>query len=292
MLCGIPTRIGAAPLPKFRKANRDIAEEAVFTVLEHGAGHPRETYEDERFELARRFREKYGATHESGEKHRSNVAPYFIGVFDTVAALGAKGFRRAGIQALLVGATASLGLAIAVIPALIVAGIIYAIRDTWSWWLLFSLLALGALIGGGVQLFRQRRSIRKTIRDFPNEGDSSEHYAEWKGEHFDRLLSRFVSFARSANAIDETRADFARVTWGPSKKAPKEIDGYEHFKQWWFAGNHSDVGGSYAEAESRLSDIALVWMIEEATAIPNGLKVGPVFANGEKIPQIVPKVGK
>jgi hypothetical protein len=43
-------------------------------------------------------------------------------------------------------------------------------------------------------------------------------------------------------------------------------------------------GSSYPETESRLSDIALAWMIEEAVVIPGGLKVGPVFANGEKLP--------
>jgi hypothetical protein len=101
MLCGVPTRIGEGLLPRFRKANRDIAEEAVTTVLEHGAGHPREAYEDERLELARRFREKYGSHHESGEVDRSNVAPYFIGVFDTVAALGVKGLRGIAIRAAL-----------------------------------------------------------------------------------------------------------------------------------------------------------------------------------------------
>ena len=36
--------------------------------------------------------------------------------------------------------------------------------------------------------------------------------------------------------------------------------------QLWFAGNHSDIGGSFAEAESRPSDNALWWMIEQATA--------------------------
>jgi hypothetical protein len=37
----------------------------------------------------------------------------------------------------------------------------------------------------------------------------------------------------------------------------------------WFAGNHSDIGGSYPETESRLSDIALQWMVEQATQIPD-----------------------
>lgn len=35
-------------------------------------------------------------------------------------------------------------------------------------------------------------------------------------------------------------------------------------KQVWFAGCHSDIGGSYLEPESRLSDISLEWMVEEA----------------------------
>jgi hypothetical protein len=47
------------------------------------------------------------------------------------------------------------------------------------------------------------------------------------------------------------------------------------FVQLWFAGNHSDIGGSYPETESRLSDIALRWMIEEATSLPHPLLVNP-----------------
>ncbi len=34
------------------------------------------------------------------------------------------------------------------------------------------------------------------------------------------------------------------------------------FDQIWFAGNHADIGGSYPENESRLSDITLDWMVE------------------------------
>jgi hypothetical protein len=36
----------------------------------------------------------------------------------------------------------------------------------------------------------------------------------------------------------------------------------EPFQQIWFAGNHSDIGGSYPDNESRLSDITLKWMAD------------------------------
>ena len=41
----------------------------------------------------------------------------------------------------------------------------------------------------------------------------------------------------------------------------------------WFAGNHSDIGASYAEDESRLSDIALGWMIEVFKATCGGAQI-------------------
>jgi hypothetical protein len=56
-----------------------------------------------------------------------------------------------------------------------------------------------------------------------------------------------------------------------------------HLSQMWFAGNHSDIGGSYSETESRLSDISLQWMIEETQKLPFPLKLGPVTVNGRKI---------
>jgi len=53
-----------------------------------------------------------------------------------------------------------------------------------------------------------------------------------------------------------------------------EVEGEpKPFVQYWFAGNHSDIGGSYPEAESRLSDIALGWMLEEARSVANPLIV-------------------
>ena len=74
---------------------------------------------------------------------------------------------------------------------------------------------------------------------------------------YDLHYPRDVAFGRHAMAIDEYRETFARVPWGGSgtiRTSGKE-DVLEPFEQVWFAGNHSDIGGSYPENESRLSDI-------------------------------------
>jgi hypothetical protein len=283
-LCGVPTKAPDGELPRFRKRTRQIAEEAVLTVLEHGAGHPRGgELEAERDELSRRFREKYGSHHPSGEAQRSNVAPYFIGVFDTVASLGASGLRRVIIQSGLFMLYALGGLIVGVIPAAL-ASILFA--SVWGirWWI--TLLGTEAVAMGAAMLWlrsKQRREVKKTIEDFPNKGDKRSHYARWEGKNFNRLLSRFVVYGRSANAIDETRADFDRVKWGPTRQGVEQTAGFPTFKQYFFAGNHSDVGGSYTEVESRLSDIALAWMLEEAVQVPDGIRLGPVYVHGVKM---------
>lgn len=284
MLCGVPTKAGAQPLSRYRKQSRDIADEAVITVLEHGAGHPREEFEAERNELARRFRQRYGSNCEAGEEGRANTAPYFIGVFDTVAALGVKEPWRLLIKAGLILGGGVIGAVAGIIVGSLASAVLWAMGLLPFWWTLMWFGVAGVLGGGTAVWHYQHREIKKTIRDFPNPGDERTHTAEWKGRNFDRLLSRYAVYARAANAIDENRADFARVPWGNTADAPDEIDGFDRIKQIWFAGNHSDIGGSYPEAESRLSDIALLWMIEQATEIPHKLKIGPVFANGEKIP--------
>jgi uncharacterized protein (DUF2235 family) len=91
MYCGVPTRgPDGGPLLRFRKQVRDIAVGAVDEVYEFGAGSKRKEYEDGREELARRFRKKYASEGipDEHDPETSNVAPHFIGVFDTVAALG------------------------------------------------------------------------------------------------------------------------------------------------------------------------------------------------------------
>jgi hypothetical protein len=66
-------------------------------------------------------------------------------------------------------------------------------------------------IANGAFWYWQNKSTTKTITDYPVPGQSRSHQAIWKGENFDRLLSRHVAFARAANAIDETRKDFDEV---------------------------------------------------------------------------------
>jgi hypothetical protein len=73
-------------------------------------------------------------------------------------------------------------------------------------------------------------------------------------------------------SIDENRADFARVPWGGAhNRGPARPNEYpDWLQQVWFAGNHSDVGGSYPENEARLSDISLGWMVRAAKNLPAG----------------------
>ena len=259
-LCGVPTQDSAGnPIPRHGSKFREIAEEAVCSVYEHGAGHPREIYEDEREEKARHFRETYSTQDISGKNLRGNVVPYFIGVFDTVAALGLSGAMRVG------------AIAVATIATLIMtAAFSYTLSSLFGfeWWITaFTIIAI--IVLSSVYLYS--RSHFRVIHDWPKKGERNWHFARWKFRHYDKFLDPRIRYGRHAQAIDETRKDFERVGWGSSAAAKKNP--LDWLVQRWFAGNHSDIGGSYPETESRLSDIALKWMLEESTKIPNPLIV-------------------
>lgn len=78
-------------------------------------------------------------------------------------------------------------------------------------------------------------------------------------------LSESVEHARQALAIDDERLTFHPKIWDD------ELKSYQTMKQVWFSGMHTDVGGGYKEEE--LSDIPLIWMIEEAKQA--GLRIYP-----------------
>jgi uncharacterized protein (DUF2235 family) len=81
-----------------------------------------------------------------------------------------------------------------------------------------------------------------------------------------------VSVIRHAVSIDERRVFFKQNLVRP--RPGKDI------KEVWFAGVHSDVGGSYPELESGLSKLAFQWMIRGA--IGAGLQV-----NSEKLARVL-----
>jgi uncharacterized protein (DUF2235 family) len=84
----------------------------------------------------------------------------------------------------------------------------------------------------------------------------------------DMTLSSTVNFAYQALSIDEHRKPFAPSVWQRSVNAAGTGQVLE---QVWFAGVHSNVGGSYPD--SRLSDITLEWMINKVTAKQCGLEI-------------------
>ncbi len=75
----------------------------------------------------------------------------------------------------------------------------------------------------------------------------------------DIRLSRSVRSARQALAIDDRRMAFEPCLW-----ELQEGTAEGQVEQVWFEGVHSDVGGGYAE--TALSDTALLWMVQEASA--------------------------
>jgi uncharacterized protein (DUF2235 family) len=95
-----------------------------------------------------------------------------------------------------------------------------------------------------------------------------------------------VSKIRHAVSIDEKRRPFQEyLVWpvkNPARNAPaRELD------EVWFAGVHSDVGGTFEDHE--LADIALKWMAEDAMAwglrlrkdvYEDQLRVTPEYAHG------------
>jgi uncharacterized protein (DUF2235 family) len=92
-----------------------------------------------------------------------------------------------------------------------------------------------------------------------------------------------VPILRHAVSIDERRAFFRQ------NLIREPVAANQNLKQVWFAGVHSDVGGSYPESESGLSKIALRWMLCEAQSA--GLLLDPqkvIDVLGGKSPYVPP----
>jgi uncharacterized protein (DUF2235 family) len=252
--CGIPTRMkDYTPLNRSLSAVKKIAREAVTKVYQHVTSVTEDPlYVQQRAALAQRFRKQYLSANDG----KPNASPYFIGVFDTVASLAEPGFLAAAI-----GIVSVLVLAIC----------------AFIWWWFGSDFWLSFLVVLGVSaaLVFIVLGVTHAKFAFGLEGHpfwKTFHLSRFRFEHYDKELSLDVLYVRHAIAIDEHRASFDRVRWGRMNQWPIRAKTEPAWlKQVWFAGNHSDIGGSFPENESRLSDEALEWMRDEARAL--GLKL-------------------
>ena len=95
----------------------------------------------------------------------------------------------------------------------------------------------------------------------------------------DTRLSDKVQNGFHAMAVDELRADFPVTAW----------DSRAGIKQVWFLGAHADVGGGYSIAESRLSDIALEWMMKQLAEV--GVRLATPLTYSPE-PKIDPEIHK
>jgi uncharacterized protein (DUF2235 family) len=86
-----------------------------------------------------------------------------------------------------------------------------------------------------------------------------------RDEFYDTKIGRNVEIARHAMAIDEHRSDFEPTIW----QHRPNMD----MKQVWFAGAHSDVGGSYEPDTdgSLAADTPLSWLMSEARGLSTEL---------------------
>lgn len=250
-LCGVPTRMkDGASLKRDEGTSRTIAAEAVKKVYQHVSSPKDARHLEQRHAIAHRFGMDYGAEADGG----SNASPYFIGVFDTVASLASKPsllLLGSGLLAPLAGASFLLS------------------YFYFSFWFSLALFSGIAAVVAAIAYFKAHIKFAFGLKGF-SFWDTL-HLSEPKMKFYDTTLNPRVSYARHALSIDEERAEFARVPWG----APKEWRETQPiwFEQLWFPGNHSDIGGSYPENESRLSDITLKWMVDQVQSLPNGLKV-------------------
>jgi uncharacterized protein (DUF2235 family) len=97
--------------------------------------------------------------------------------------------------------------------------------------------------------------------------------------HLARSLPLNVRHGRHALAIHELRTRFEPLLWDAPFRG-------QEVSQVWFAGAHADVGGGYPD--TRLSDIALNWLADEAT-LTSAKTAAPLVFSG--IPRAVAPKG-
>lgn len=260
--CGIPTQMkDGAPMQYDAASAKAIAGEAVRRVYQHTSSWDKATPRQrqllaQREALAARFRQRY-ASAAMGDDNAPNVYPHFIGVFDTVASLS-----NPIALAILVVVFAIVTLAVSFLAAPVLA--LYGCPIAWpKLW-----LGLMLFIGGIAGVLHTLKRIRVAFGLKGHPWWRTLHLTEGRMNFYDTTLNGNIAVARHALAIDETRTWFERVPWAVPVGRQATQPG--SFEQFWFAGDHADIGGGHMENFARLPDITLQWMSE--AAVTAGLK--------------------
>jgi uncharacterized protein (DUF2235 family) len=277
-LCGLPTRnIDGDKLPLDEAGSKKLAKYAVKHIYQFTPSRREETSTPRlqflirtRERLAIRFRMDCAAFDPQHPIHPNNY-PYFVGVFDTVAALGS--FAQATLFTLIYA-----------VVAFIASWLLSLLRhlpavgpylDFLEFEYVFAVLLIAPVATALGSYFWTHIKFDFNVPGYSAwEQLRTLHFTpEWKLKFYDTTLNLNIPYAKHAVSIDENRKDFARVGWGVPDERPSRDEFHNlTFEQVWFPGNHADIGGGYKENESRLSDGALKWMLTCACTIPNGIK--------------------
>ena len=205
--CGIPCHMPDGwPLRRDPKSIHKLVEHAVKDVYQFCPSYSRKILGYRKFLLetrdaiAAQFRQRYGSTTTVNGAERANVVPYFIGVFDTVAALGHKYPGTALVTfgiALLIGLQRLGGFLEPIFP--------WAGRGAW----------ILSYLGVAAALIVFLMNYLKLAPSLPGYGVLKRlrtvHFAPPKHKFYDTTLNPNVGYAKHAISIDENRADFKRV---------------------------------------------------------------------------------
>jgi uncharacterized protein (DUF2235 family) len=280
--CGIPRHPPKQPTQPLKIDSTSAQTLAAYAVMRvYQFTYPRKLADatprqkfllETRAQLARRFRQDCGSA--SGPD-LANVYPHFIGVFDTVAALGnlVTTALFSGIFLLFAAGLGLFGEFLSLFDEVPAIGWLLGYLTFWN--VFGGVLATAFLAAIGLYLFTHLKwDFAVPGHDFWSSAKTIHLNDLWM-TFYDYDLNPNVAYARHAISIDENRANFQRVPWHSVKQTSRDAFGLRWFEQVWFAGVHADIGGGYPENESRLSDITLNWMLLWASVIPGGIKYDP-----------------
>lgn len=276
--CGVPTKMpNGEPVKLDVTSSRKLAAYAVKHVYQFTSSRPRHTATARqtfllktRDLIALRFRKEHQSIAANGID--ANVYPYFVGVFDTVAALLNRGMSFL-LACMFLGLGAAVGWMLLFVPDLPLIGKFFPFLGSfWPNFLGTLKLTLGLTLAG--YIFTHFKFDLRVPGYNWKQKLCTMHWTELYQKFYDYTLNPNIPYAKHAISIDENRKDFRRVGWDPGENDRPSRDENVNifFEQIWFPGNHADIGGGYEENESRLSDATLHWMRIAATRIPHPVK--------------------